>query len=134
MQLEGFVDVSPLLKAGVYLLAAKGKVIYVGKSRAMIARIYTHRNLYISKRKGRQTPEWLSPVKGIYFDEVLIRPCMLEALDALEREMIDRYKPRLNQMLKTQEKIVAPINLVIGAVSLTLNKASPPGPHLARRL
>lgn len=122
MQLEAFVDVSTILRAGVYALCAKGKVLYVGKSRAMLGRIYTHRNLWLSKRKGRKIPEWLTPVKGIHFDEVHIRPCMLEDLDTLECQMIDKYKPKLNELLKTQEKITAPISVVINGVALTLNE------------
>ena len=37
MQLEGFTDVSTLLRAGVYALCKRGVVIYVGKSKSLYA-------------------------------------------------------------------------------------------------
>lgn len=133
MVLEEFTNVGLILQAGVYALVSKGKVIYVGKSKGMLSRIYTHRSNWVARRKGRGVPEWLTPVKGILFDEVHVRPCRLEDLDRLEREMIDKYKPKYNEMLKTQEKITAPIGLVINGVALRLNAAAS-APPIVRRV
>lgn len=132
LRLEGFEDVSGLLHAGVYALVAKQVVIYVGKSKALLPRVYTHRQNYINKRKGK-VPEWLTPVKGMFFDELFVRPCRIEELDALEREMIERYKPRYNQLLKTQELVTCPVPLQIGGVVLTLN-AKPATLGIERRI
>lgn len=120
--LEGFVEVSPILRSGVYALCAKGVVIYVGKSRAMIARINTHRRAWIDKRKGAKS--WLTDSLGIpalLFDEIHIRPCPPHKLDEVEREMINRYKPRYNVQLKTPEKVKVPISLTVSGVVLALN-------------
>lgn len=122
MNLDGFDDVTEIMRCGVYALVSKGKVIYVGKSKGMLARVYTHRQNWIARRRGRGIPDWLTPVKGILFDEIHVCPCSLDRLDSVEREMIDRYKPKYNEQLKTQEKITAPINIVVGGVALTLNE------------
>lgn len=120
--LDGFVEVSPVLRSGVYALCAKGSVIYVGKSRAMIARINAHRRAWIDKRKGAKP--WLSDSLGIpalLFDEIHIRPCAPHLLDALEEEMINLYKPRYNVQLKTTEKIKAPFTITVAGHILTMN-------------
>lgn len=121
VQLDGFVEVSEVLRSGVYVLLAKGKVVYVGKSKAMLARLYTHRQNYISRRRGK-TPEWLTAVKGIFFDEIHIRHCPVDQLDALEREMIDRYRPIINKLLVPEDVIQAEIGINIAGVVLTLNR------------
>lgn len=104
MDLFGFFDASDMLKAGVYALVYRGEVVYIGKSKSMLGRVYTHRQVWRS-RKGGKVPSWL-PVKGILFDEVHIRPCRLEQLDTLEAEMIKLYKPRGNVQLNTDRKSV----------------------------
>lgn len=134
MQLEGFSEVSSVLRSGVYALCAKGVVIYVGKSKSMIARVNAHRRAWIDKRKGRGS--WLSEslgIPGLLFDEIHIRPVPLHLLDAIEAEMIDRYKPRYNVQLKTSQKIAAPISLTIAGVTLALN-ATPTRPVIERRI
>lgn len=130
MQLEGFSDASAILRSGVYALVAKGRVIYVGKSKSMIARINSHRSIWAAKRRGRKVADWL-PIPGLLFDEIHIRPCHVDRIDALEREMIDRYKPRYNINLQTGEKIKAPLALTINGVSLTVNA---PRPFVERRV
>ena len=134
MRLEGFVDISGMLRCGVYALCAKGVVVYVGKSKAMIARIATHRSNYQSKRKGKQSerPEWLSAVKGIFFDEVHVYPCALHELDVVERKMIDLYRPRYNQYLKPEGVGKVPLSLTINGVSLILN--APVRAEIVRRI
>ena len=122
VRLDGFSNVSEVLRSGVYVLVAKGVPIYVGKSKAMIARINSHRRAWIDKRKGQA---WTTEVLGIpalRFDEIHIRPVPPHLLDAVEREMIDRYKPRYNTQLKTSAKITAPIVITIAGVALTMNK------------
>jgi excinuclease UvrABC nuclease subunit len=121
MVLEGFASVGDALRSGVYALCAKGVVIYVGKSRSMIARINAHRRAWIDKKKGQA---WLTEslgIPGLQFDEIHIRPCPLHQLDALEREMIDKYKPRYNTQLVTSGKIKAPIQITVGGVTVAMN-------------
>lgn len=128
--LEGFTDVSLLLRAGVYALCKRGVVIYVGKSKSLYSRIYTHKHFANRGAKGRKIPDWL-PVKGIQFDEVFIRPCVLEDLDKLEYEMVNLYKPRYNQSLKNNLK--APLTTIFVA-GVQLNLSAPPRPQVERRL
>lgn len=115
--LEGWVDASAVLRAGVYALVKNGVVIYVGKSKTLYQRIYAHRHTARNASRGKKIPDWL-PTKGFVFDQVFVRPCALEALDALEAEMIERYKPRYNQSLKTAAKVKASFELKIGNVAI----------------
>lgn len=121
MQLSGFIDASEILRSGVYILVHRGVVIYVGKSKAMLARIYTHRNLWASKRRGKGDVPWWMPIPGIHFDEVHIRPCALADLDRLERDMIELYKPKYNTRLKTDATSRAEVPMTINGIALCLN-------------
>lgn len=120
--LEGFTDVTPILRAGVYALVAKGVVIYVGQAKALHNRITTHRQQAARGARGQKLPEWL-PIRGFVFDEIHVRACRVEDLDRIEAEMINRYKPRYNQSLKRGGPITAPIPLVINGVPVTINSA-----------
>lgn len=127
MKLSGFVEVSEILRSGVYVLVHRGQVIYIGKSKSMLSRIYSHRNLHNSKAKGREVPWWIaSMLPGIQFDEIHVRPCSLEALDALEREMIDLYRPKYNiRMNENLAKAPTNVKLNIRGVPLMLNARTP---------
>lgn len=110
MQLEGFLDYSAVLRAGVYALCWHGEVVYIGQSKQMFARIYTHRNRYNKERKTAFVPDWM-PVKGVRFDAVFIRPCLVDDLDVLEREMIARYRPKHNI------RLVPPVQVAMTAIA-----------------
>lgn len=99
------------------------------------SRIYTHRNFANRAARGQKLPSYI-PVKGIVFDQVLVRPCHVDQLDELEEAAINLYKPRYNTSLKNGLKIKAPISLTIAGVALTLNeeRASAPGPKFVRRI
>ncbi len=130
MKLEGFHDATAILASGVYVLVAKGTVVYVGKSKCMLVRTYTHRQMQAAKgRKDR--PFWIS-TPGIRYDELHVCPCPLDRLDALEREMIHRYQPRYNKKLLDDSAVTTPTPLRIGNLTLTLNK--PVHPHVERRV
>lgn len=134
MELDGFVNASALLKGGVYVLLFKGKVIYIGKSKCMLTRVYAHKSLH-KRRPGSDVPKWL-PVKGIEYDEILVRPCALSDVDRLEQEMIKLYKPRYNVM-HVGHKVSMPITLRRGNVEIVLNRRTPaPSKHpiIERRL
>ena len=94
--IEGFIEVTPILRCGVYALVREGVVVYVGQSKKMLSRIEAHRSQWARSHKA---PDWL-PIKGILFDQIFIRPCRVEDLDLLERQLIDLYKPRYNVKLK----------------------------------
>lgn len=112
---EGWVDVSETLSAGVYALVYRGTVVYVGKAKRMLSRIETHRQVWAQRRRGKIS--WLAvarSVQGVMFDEVWVRRCRVEDLDSLEREMIARYQPRHNTLLKGN----APMSVVIAGREL----------------
>lgn len=134
MQIVGFVNASEILRSGVYLLVHRGVVIYIGKSKCMLGRVYSHRNLWNSKRRRKELPWWVeSMLPGIQFDEIHVRPCSLEALDDLERDMIELYKPRYNVQMKTNAKSRAEVSIKINGIPVMLN-AKPKVLELARRV
>ena len=116
MELEGFTNISESLKCGIYALCSKGKVIYIGKSKCMLVRIYSHRN---AKSKKNALPSWF-PIKGISFDEVHVQQCHPDRLDAVEFDMINLYKPKLNINLKNNLKINIPHTLKVGDIEIVL--------------
>ena len=110
MELQGFVDISAALRGGIYALVANGKVVYIGKAKAMLVRICTHRS-----NARRKVPAWMpASAKGIVFDEVHIQPCHPDEVDDLEHALINRYKPRYNVLLKHtgNPRLRAPLEIV----------------------
>src|ERR1017187_5775922 len=80
MNLDGFQDVSALLRCGFYALCRGGVVIYVVKAKSFPARSYAHRNRPRGG-KWRKTPSWFpQAVRGIFLREVFSRHCRLEEL------------------------------------------------------
>lgn len=121
LALDGFVEVSPLLQCAVYALAKGGVVVYVGQSKKPLARIAAHR----AQLGRKSTPDWM-PIRGVAFDQIFIRPCAPEALNALEAEMINLYKPRLNIRIKNKLPIDTPFTIRVGDHSLAINTRSCP--------
>lgn len=126
--LEGFRDVSVMLRPGIYALVKDGVVVYVGQAKRPLTRIEAHRSLW-----GRKSaPGWL-PIKAILFDEVHVFPCRVEDLDRIERAMIDLYKPKYNVKLKAPTPVATPFNISIGDAVLAFNAKQPKSPPLHRR-
>ena len=135
MEVTGFVNVSEMLKSGIYMLVYGGQVVYIGQAKAIIVRVATHRS------NARKTlPSWLPPsAKGIVFDEVLIRPCPLHLLDALEYDLINLYKPRHNIALKHNGKAQGEVTITVRGQPVVLNRkpggVTPvPGTLIERRI
>lgn len=132
MVLDGFIDVSQTLRGGIYALISHGEVVYVGKSKCMLVRIYSHRNA--KNKKSAKLPSWF-PVKGIAFDEIHVHPCHPDLIDELENKMINRYKPKFNTLLKTTSPISQPFNLKVGNIIVTVPCGSHPTiPEIVRRV
>ena len=121
LALDGFVEVSPMLQCAVYALAKDGVVIYVGQSKKPLARIAAHR----AQLGRKSTPDWM-PIRGVAFDQIFLRPCRSEELNALEAEMINLYKPRLNVRVKNRLPIASAFNLRMGDFTLQINRPTPP--------
>jgi hypothetical protein len=123
--LEGFIDVTPVLRCGVYALVRDGVVVYVGQGKKMVARVEAHRSNW-----GRKsTPAWMPvSLRGVLFDQVFVLPCRVEDLNRIEAAMIDLYKPKFNVKLKAPTPItVVPLALRINGLDVPLNyaKATP---------
>ncbi len=124
---DGFVNISFTLHCAVYALRKRRVVVYVGKSKKPLTRLYSHVN---ARGKFPQVG-----VKKISFDEIWIRPCMLSELDALEVEMIRKYQPRYN----VKHRAPTPIPDDIRALLATIHIEPTPGPleprlYIRRRL
>ena len=52
MELEGAHNLALILRSGVYALCVKGEVVYVGKAKNFLNRVYTHRSQWQAKRKA----------------------------------------------------------------------------------
>lgn len=101
--LEGFIEVTPVLRSAVYALVRDGVVVYIGQaSKAAIARIEAHRSNWGRKR----LPAWMpASLRGVLFDQVFVLPCPTDKLDEVEATMINLYKPRYNIRVKTPEPV-----------------------------
>jgi excinuclease UvrABC nuclease subunit len=130
--LEGFIDVTPVLRCGVYALVRDGVVVYVGQGKKMIARVEAHRSNW-----GRKsTPAWMPvSLRGVLFDNVYVFPCRVEDLDRIEAAMIDLYKPKFNIKLKAPTPLTAQqLSVSVGEFSVPLNFRPPPTPRFERRI
>jgi excinuclease UvrABC nuclease subunit len=114
--MEGFIDCSQMMRGGVYLLKHRGEVVYIGKAKCFLSRVYSHRSVWGRARKGEKVPSWLAGVvKGLIFDQIYLRPCTPDKADLLERELIALFKPRHNiQHIRD----TAPLSVVLAAAGL----------------
>ena len=87
------VDVSHMLGPGCYALCRAGEVLYVGKAKVLIIRIYAHYNAMARRRKGQKP---LPGTKGVAFNSVKIFPCKLVDITIAERALLRRFRPRYN--------------------------------------
>ena len=95
-----FVDL-PIFPSGVYLLLSSGRIVYIGQSVNLFARISKHRSNLVKYREGK-------PILGhsvgerrvVIFDQVKVYFAPIKELDALEFELINRYQPAANIRLK----------------------------------
>ncbi|TXH42311.1 MAG: GIY-YIG nuclease family protein [Desulfurellales bacterium] len=112
--MDGFIEASGFLRSGVYMLLFKGQVVYIGKAKSMLERVYAHRTHAKRQLKGK-VPDWL-PLRAIHFDQVLIRPCELAMLDALEQQLIAKHNPQYNTLLRSSTEV----KLSIGGKEMVL--------------
>lgn len=120
--LDGFIEVTPILRCGVYALVREGAVVYVGQSKRMLSRIEAHRSQWARSTKA---PDWL-PIKGILFDQCFVMPCRVEDMDRLERQLIDLYKPRFNVKLKAPTPTTTAMYLHHKGLRIPLNHRPQP--------
>ena len=97
---EGFDELPRVMApSAVYVLLWEGRVVYVGQSKNVYARVATHYQAVVRARKGLRPG--LSPsVEAFRFDKVMIRWCPKSELDRLETELIDRFRPEHNVIVR----------------------------------
>lgn len=85
INLSGFTDVTEALSCGVFVLANRGEVTYVGVARGdMLSAIAAVRG---------DRPKWLPSVP---FDQVLIHRCAPDVAAKLRAQLIAQYAPKGN--------------------------------------
>ena len=84
--LAGFVDATAMLRAGVYVLAWRGEVVYVGKAKGDML-------VKLAALRSNDRPSWLPRIR---FDQVLIRGVHPDRLDAVRAELIAEFEPKHN--------------------------------------
>lgn len=88
---EYIIDLKKYQRPCIYMLMKKCEyiiddlVVYVGKSKRGIERIFEH--------------------KDKEYDYIKFIPCPKTKLDQREKELIEKYKPRYNEMLKPKVKM-----------------------------
>mgnify|MGYP001607187402 CR=1 FL=1 len=92
-----------LFGPGVYALTVSGDIVYVGKARVLVQRLYAHWNSMCRLRSGK--PAFNRGPKGFVFAGVKILPCPIIDLDRIERQMIARHKPKHNKKLVPEGKM-----------------------------
>ena len=107
----GFTDVAGLLGPGIYALLRWNEIVYIGKAKVLLTRIYSHKNALERKRKGKSIP-------AIPFSRVVIRPCSASDLDRLEGEMIRKYRPRYNERMVPKPERVPGLKIDLVALGL----------------
>lgn len=84
------IDISAVLRPGVFLLWYNNRVTYVGKARCLLAGIIVHYSI------NRDLPSWI-PLNRIRFDKIQIIPCDTTKAFALARALIDLHSPTHNR-------------------------------------
>lgn len=123
-----------ILMPAIYALVYKRNVVYIGQSKKPLGRIYTHRNMW-----GKRKHPWgvQSSAKGILFDDVWVRPCLVEELDQIEREMIEKYRPshniRMNKFTTVPPEMQNLIERIITSKGKTVAPKPSASPRIERR-
>lgn len=86
------IDVSDMLKPGVYILSLGSRVVYVGRAKCILAAIADHRTAVGSRTP---LPHWF-PVQAVRFDSIDIIPMPYEQAFSLVQAMIEFHQPTHN--------------------------------------
>lgn len=85
---------------GVYALLRDGKVVYVGQSLNVFARVATHWNNLRRALRGKRVSSGTWQHVVVNFNEVRFKRCSEGDLDAEELKLIQRYIPQHNHLMK----------------------------------
>jgi len=95
------MNITKLMHCGVYALVRKGVVVYVGKSKQPLMRIFRHVSNRGKPLGQKMFGGYTSPAqdgKGIVFDTIWFLPCMLGQMGTLEVRFIKMFMPKHNVM------------------------------------
>lgn len=96
---------------GVYALLRDGKVVYVGQSLNVFARVATHWNNLRRALRGKRVSSGTWQDVVVNFNEVRFKRCSEGDLDAEELKLIQRYIPQHNHLMKR------PVNPLAGRIA-----------------
>lgn len=88
------LDLSAILRPGVYLLRHGTRVVYIGKARCILSAIVNH-----VIRNRTRLPSWV-PIPVINFDGLEIIPCDPARAITLQVALIDLHRPHHNTQPK----------------------------------
>ena len=91
-----FIEMSYPEFSGCYALIRQGRVVYVGQSKNVLARLSTWRNKLRRFQDGRYIEHVSESRVIIYFTSVRMYPCPAKEMTALENELILLYDPEHN--------------------------------------
>lgn len=88
---NGLVDISDILRPGVFLLHNHGRIVYIGKAKCLLAGIAVYRAINRAK-----LPSWVT-LHRIQFDRVEIIPCDTTRAIELQRALVSMHDPIHNR-------------------------------------
>lgn len=98
--IPGFCGLPSVMQpTAVYALLRAGKVVYVGKSTNVYARVARHWQNLMRIRAGKPAYDD-NTIRAVHFDSVMVKFCAKADLDTEEFALIQRYMPQHNIMLK----------------------------------
>lgn len=100
---SGFLSCPSLTCPGVYALLRGDEVIYIGKAKVLLQRLYAHWNMADRIRRGKMVSDRTN-IKHIVFTGFKVYPCLYSDLDRVEKQMIAKYRPRYNHRLVPKGK------------------------------
>lgn len=120
-----FLSCPAMLGPGVYALLRGDTIIYVGKAKVLLQRLYAHWNMADRIRRGKVVSDKTN-VKSVIFTGFQVYPCLASDLDRVEREMIARHRPRYNHRLVPKGKsTLSQVGFDYTRLGVTLVQATP---------
>lgn len=86
------IDVSALLRPGVFLLGLRRHWVYIGRARCILAALTNH----VIRNRAKVVSDWL-PIRAIAFDTIEIIPCDTARAHELATALIALHDPIHNR-------------------------------------
>lgn len=132
--IPGFVRLDGVTSPyAIYCLLRQGKVVYIGKSTNVYARLGKHWQNMRRKQKGLR-PYKADDIACVDFDAVMVKFCSKDSLNQEEIMLIQRYQPQHNRQLKRPAFAVDIAKIPAILEILKRGPAHQPAPFKKRRL